>query len=103
VRTFVTARYCGGGYPPPLVRHRVAGLVDPLAAQARRMGDELHRVDHDPRMAMGPVVWIAAVLGFVGCAQLLALVPMPPTTLTPEPIRLKLIQGVTFVGGNCAL
>jgi hypothetical protein len=29
-------------------------------------------------MAMGPVLWIAAVLGFVSCAQLLALVPMSP-------------------------
>jgi len=39
-----------------------------ISLQARRMGDELHHVDHNPRMAMGPVLWIAAVLGFVGCA-----------------------------------
>jgi hypothetical protein len=42
--------------------------IEPLAAEARRMGDELHRVDHDPRMAMGPVVLITAVFDFVGCA-----------------------------------
>jgi hypothetical protein len=38
VRTFVMARYCGGGFPPALVRHRVAGLGEPLAAQTRRVG-----------------------------------------------------------------
>jgi len=31
----------------------VTSHIEPLAAQARRMGDELHRVDHNPRMAMG--------------------------------------------------
>jgi hypothetical protein len=46
----------------------VTSHIEPLAAQARRMGDELHRVDHNPRMAMGPVLWIAAVLGLLGCA-----------------------------------
>jgi hypothetical protein len=64
----MTARYRGGGLTPAGFLHRGAGLVDPLAAQARRVGDELHRVDHDPRMAMGPVVWITAVFDFVGCA-----------------------------------
>jgi len=42
----VTARYCDGGFPPPLVRHRVAGLGEPLAAQTRRVGDP-----------MTPVAW----------------------------------------------
>jgi hypothetical protein len=69
------------------------------------MGDELHRVDHDPRMAMGQVLWIAeagtvrsrghrvkhdsrmldrpprpvgAVNVLILAAQLFALIPQPP-------------------------
>jgi hypothetical protein len=42
---------------------------------------------------MGPVLWIAAVLGFVSCAQLLALVPM-----SPEPIPLEVEPGSDPLG-----
>jgi hypothetical protein len=58
--------------------HGVTALVDPLAAQTRRVYDPPHGVQHDPRMADRPSIRIIAMHRLVRQTQLFALIPPPP-------------------------